>query len=267
MTVKPKEENMAAKFAGLLQFVSLIIMLSILFPCFTAAQDTVKPLPDDEFEKILSSGDTLQWLRIKVLTIDQAKTIVKSGGLIDSIDSRDTILKIKKGKMWLNGLKKISENQAKILSKFKGAAVHLSGLDSLTDNQMKALCKFEAQDIKNQRRNLSKDLKQYGIIMKAKMRVFLDGLEHISDKQAKYLSKMKTTEIHLSGLTSLTDGQAKALAKAEAKYVYLDGITSLSAEQLQSLAKSKARFSFNSLDSSSLALFSQEGGNLIKPQN
>ncbi len=229
--------------------VTYLFLVTLLMATATVvAQETLQPLSDEEFDLILHSGNPEEYLRIAVMTYEQAKWLVESSGYYELRE------------VWLNGLTSMSEKQARILSGFEGNILHLSGLDSLTDGQMKALCKLKAASTTEVVKTSGGEIYlQYSAVA-----VFLDGLTWITDKQAEYLSQMDVTDLSLGGLTSLSDRQVEALKNANADIICLDGITSLTDAQLKALAETEIKFGLRGLGREGRSKFKSFGGKLVK---
>jgi len=232
----------------LISVTHLLLIMLLMATVIAVAQETPQPLSDEEFEMIVfHSGNPDEWLRIVVMTDEQAKWLVEPSGLMLQ-------------EAWLNGLTSISEKHAKILSGFKGNVLQLNGLDSLTDKQMKALCKLKP---------MSTRIEEFHKIVKKNLvwssaEVSLNGLTTVTDKQAEYLSQVDVTDLSLNSLASLSDRQVEALKNAKAKRIYLDGLPTLTDNQLKTLAESDCKFGLRGLGRESRSEFKSYGGKLVK---
>ena len=118
----------------------------LLLPCVvlastvtSLAQVIPQPLPDAEFQKVLQSSDTLDWMKIVALTDEQAKVLAKYDLLSYRI-SKDVL---PSPVLWLKALRIITDAQARSLKQFSGSLLLLDGLQSLSEGQMKSLSEFE----------------------------------------------------------------------------------------------------------------------------
>ena len=206
-------------FCSKLLKVLLLICATLAGSLTSLAQEIPQPLSDAEFQKVLLSSDTLDWMKIVALTDKQAKKLSN----FEEVWYRPDVGVPAMMTLWLRGLKVLTDNQAYILRHSKAMCMLLDGLDSLTDEQASCLSSYRAQ-----RAILMGSLPDgwdasyiYGNM--ALGVISLNGLTRLSDSQASKLGKSQASAINLNGLKTLTETQAKSLAKFEG-IVDLDGI-------------------------------------------
>ena len=198
----------------------------LLLPCVvlastvtSLAQVIPQPLPDAEFQKVLLSSDTLDWMKIVALTDKQAKKLSKC----DNVWYRPDVGVPSMMTLWLKGLKVITDDQAHTLMRSKAMCILLDGLDSLSDKQANYLSNYSAQPTilhGSLPQGWDNGYKYGGVSVGV---ISLNGLSRLSDSQASKFGKFQASAINLNGLKSLTETQAKSLAKFEG-IVDLDGV-------------------------------------------
>lgn len=177
----------------------------------TLAQVTPQPLSDEEFQQVLQSSDTLEWMKIVALTDKQAKKLSKC----DYVWYQSDVDAPRMMTLWLKGLKVITEKQARILKRSEAMCIFLDGLDSLTDEQAEWLSSYSAKTaILRGGPPSGSDIERWRGLFSLGL-ISLNGLSHLTDSQAKKLGQSQASALNLNGLKSLTELQAKSLAKFE----------------------------------------------------
>ena len=176
-----------------------------------------KALKSFKFEKL---KETL-WLHdLTSLSDGAAEALSKCKGdlLIDKLASLSDssghvalVVKLasQKGKLYLRGLKSLSDAGAEALSKHEGELLFLDGLSSLSDIAVVALSKQKGElilGLTSLSAGAAEALSKHEGVLK------LWGLTSLSTIAAEALSKHKG-ELCFQGLTSLSDAAAKALSK------------------------------------------------------
>ncbi len=183
------------------------------------AQVTPQPLSDEEFQRVLQSSDTLEWMKIMALTDKQAKKLSKC----DNAWYRPDVGVPAMMTLWLKGLKVLTDDQAHTLMRSKAMCILLDGLDSLSDKQANYLSNYSAQPTilhGSLPQGWDNGYKYGGVTVGV---ISLNRLSRLSDSQASKFGKFQASAINLNGLKSLTETQDKSLAKFEG-IVDLDGV-------------------------------------------
>lgn len=254
----------------LISVVHFLLAICLATTVLVFGQEAPQPLSDEEFKKVLHSGDTLDWLKIVVMTDKQAKKIVECGGPFWNELAPGEPKWTELREVWLNGLATLTKKQAKIISGFTGYSVRLNGIDTLTDGAIKALIGLspisDRDDIRDGKSiwRLLPDSIRPKFHKSFSMRLFLDGLSNITDKQAEYLSEMEISHLSLKGLSALSDAQVEAFGRAKADYMFLDGVAALTDAQLKTLAQSDCIFGLRGLGRDGRTEFKSYGGKLVK---
>ena len=157
----------------------LLALMATLF-AFASSQDAPTPLTDGEFTAVIESDDTTQWLKIQVMTDDQAKLLGKKHGI-------EVIMGFSSDPVhcyYLSNLRSLNTVQAKALSKTK-ASLCLNGLKDIPVEAAKELVRYRGEYVSlmwyNQR------LKQDRAVVAIGGIVALNGLDSLSDEAATSL--------------------------------------------------------------------------------
>jgi len=265
-----------------IQFLALILALAITASAQVAEEPV--PLTDEEFGRVLYSSDTLKWNRIEALTDEQAKAIVERdppGSSDKNIKSTtDSIMALPASDnakfrmaaeflqrvftkdIWLNGLKRLTDEQARIFSKFKGRGIHLNGIEELSDKQARYLGKVKGVYYEYEVNSL--DLWDWKTFEK-QTTIYLDGIVRITPDQMWELGRTKAN-ISLNGLTEINEKVAREFKSCKANSVSLNGLTSLPDEIAKRLAKFKGEIDLDGLDNIFVLTFIKYGGKVKKAE-
>jgi hypothetical protein len=244
----------------------LIITLTLLTIGSVAiqAQDSTKvvapaqpqPLSPEEFQKVIHSTITQDWMAIHAMTDDQVKAIMNSKVIVARlgavVEDWQALL--------LNGLTYITDEQAKLLAKNE---VNLSfdGLTSLSDEQAKSFSTYKGKYMPQAYKNDDKYQQTFG--MRAGGVLSLNGIATLSDEQAKWLAKAKCFELDLNSLISISDLQAKSFGYFTGAILQINAVKTLTDKQAKALAQFQGKIACVGLDKASKDLFLKYGGSLF----
>jgi len=222
----------------------------------TQAASQYQPLPQEEFQKVIQSTNAQDWLKIQAMTDDQVKSVMNSKVMVFRLGA---VLEEWQG-LLLNGLKTITDAQAKLMAKNE-VNLSLDGLTTLTDEQAKSLSSYKGKFIPRGFMGDPDYQRIWG--SKAGGVLSLNGIISLSDEQAKWLGKSKSLEMDLNSLKELNDLQAKSLGYYPGRYLQLNSVKTLSDKQAKALAQFQGQIAFSALDKASKALFEKYGGSLL----
>lgn len=243
-------------------FLTMTWVLLILGSMALKAQDSTnaivppQPLSPEEFQTVINSTNSQDWLKIKALTDDQAKAVMNSKVLVVRLGA---VIEDWQA-LCLNGLTYLTDAQAKLLAKNE-VNLSLDGLKSLTDEQAKSFSTYKGKFIPRAYQNNPTYQRLFG--NRAGGVLSLNGITALSEEQAKWFGKAKCFELDLNSLTSITDLQAKSFAYYSGAILQLNAIKTLTDKQAKALAQFQGKIAFASLDKASKDLFIKYGGTLI----
>ncbi len=228
----------------------LMAMLLVLLATLSAsavAQDAPIPLTDDEFALAIESNDTIMWLKIQVMTDDQAKLLSKKRGI-------ELILGFASDPVYcfyLNNLRSLNAVQAKALAKTK-SSLCLNGLKQLPAESAKELVRYSGEYVP--RLKSGQQMASIGGI------IALNGLESLNDDLARSLGKIRAYELQLNGVKALTKVQAKNLAVSESGIMQLASVTSFAEDVAKDLSMYGGKYFMPRLAAESLNALVKNGG-------
>jgi hypothetical protein len=214
-----------------------------------------QPLSPEEFQTVINSTNSQDWLKIKALTDEQAKAVMNSKVLVVRLGA---IIEDWQA-LCLNGLTYLTDAQAKLLAKNE-VNLSLDGLKSLTDEQAKSFSTYKGKYFPRAYRNNANYQRIFGTRGGV---LSLNGITTLTDEQAKWLGKARCFEIDLNSLTSITDLQAKSIAYYSGAILQLNAIKTLTDKQAKELAQFQGKIAMVGMDKTSKDLFIKYGGSLI----
>jgi hypothetical protein len=244
-------------------FLMMTVALLMLGSVALQAQDSTKvtavqpqPLSLEEFQKVIQSTNPQDWMTIQAMTDDQVKAVMNSkvlmlrlGAVVEEWQA-----------LFLNGLVYISDEQAKLLAKNE-VNLSLDGLKSLTDDQAKSFSTYKGKYMPRAYQSDETYQRKFG--MKAGGVLSLNGVTTLSDEQAKWLGKAKCFELDLNSLTSISDLQAKSFGYFAGAILQINAIKTLTDKQAKALAQFQGKIACVALDKASKDLFLKCGGSLF----
>lgn len=237
-------EHCRKRNAGLMA-VLLVLLATLSASAF--AQDAPNPLTDDEFALVIESSDTTMWLKIQVMTDDQAKLLSKKRGIELTLGfASDPVYCF-----YLNNLRSLNAVQAKALAKTK-SSLCLNGLKELPVESAKELVRYSGEYVPR--------LKGSQLMASIGGIVALNGLESLSDDLAKSLGKVRAYELQLNGVKTLTKTQAKNLAMSESGIMQLASVTSFAEDVAKDLSMYDGKYFMPRLAPESLNALVKNGG-------
>ncbi|TFH59116.1 MAG: hypothetical protein E4G91_09140, partial [Candidatus Zixiibacteriota bacterium] len=169
-------------------FLMMTLALLMLGSVALQAQDSTKvmapvqpqPLSPEEFQKVIQSTNPQDWMTIQAMTDDQVKAVMNSkvlmlrlGAVVEEWQA-----------LFLNGLTYITDDQAKLLAKNE-VNLSLDGLKSLTDGQAKSFSTYKGKFVPRAYQNDPDSQRKFG--MRVGGILSLNGITALSEEQAKWL--------------------------------------------------------------------------------
>jgi hypothetical protein len=245
----------------MLHHLRLFLSILVIFTVRSAAiaqNESVPPQPlsDEVFKALIHSKDTTDWVKIRMLTDTQAKSLSSEEGFYGKVG---TLRKAHPG-VWFNGLVSLTDNQAATLSKL-GGFLCLDGLTSLSDRQFKELCQH--RDGYGFAEHAGSGIRPEARFEPVGGLLCLNGLTSISDEQSKSFLHLLVFEMQLNGIISLSDKQVKNLSFFKGDVIQLGSLKGLTESQAKALAQYPGRIVFQELDTRSRELFKKYGGRIF----
>lgn len=242
-------------FSSAVTSAAIVVVLFLFTPGAIHSQGTPVALPDEEFIAAIESGDTTQWLKIQVMTDEQAKLLTKKRGIEVVLGfASDPVYCL-----YLNNLKTLNPTQAKALAKCK-TSLCLDGLKDLPAEISKELVRYNGEYVP--RLWYAQSLKGGQLLAWIGGVVTLNGLDSLSDETAKNLSKMLAYELQLNGVKQLSKVHAKHLAKSETNLLQLATVSVLAEDAAKDLSLYGGKLFMPRLNPESRAFVLKYGGEL-----
>ena len=172
--------------------------------------------------------DILCWWELKYISMSWLKTInehqikeLQKKSLYDNFclynikkfsDEQIRCLCETKWSLSIDGIKTLTDEQAKLFSNFKWVELNLYGLKNISDKQAEYLSNIECY------------------------RLYLPKIKELTDEQAKSFANFKWKNLDLLWIENITDKQAEYLSKAKCS-ISLNSIKSINDKQAKSFAK------------------------------
>lgn len=239
---------------------SFIIILLFLSAVVFSNPAKCKPLTDSKFEEIISSESSDNWVAISELTDEQAsklansqfKSLMLNGLRILTPYQAHILVEFKGTELQFNGLTSLdspNDSVTEALATFLGGRLILNGLEKLSEKQARLLsnfmnswlwpefAKFRIQNIEQTLSKFDMDLVRDLYPRFKRILLSMDGLTHLSQDHFKYLSAFIGDKISLNGLKALEEASARELVQFQGSTICLNGIDFLEPEVLSELSK------------------------------
>ena len=245
----------------MLHYLRSVIFILVIFVVHSGAiaqneNALPQPLTDEAFKALIQSSDTADWAKIRVLTDAQAKMAAEAKGAICQIGA---LYEVANG-VWLPSVSILTDKQMALLAASTGF-LYLDGLRSLPDKQFKTLSRYRGTY--GRQWQIQQSAKRGRTIETTGGLICFNGLDSLTESQAKSLSNFSTCELQLNGITSISEKQAANISCFRGAIIQLSRLKTLSESQARSLAMFAGRILFRALDAQSIELFKKHGGNVF----